>query len=276
MKTIKALAIFNATSLLIHIAVAYFVQTKMINEQDIGEVSAKYESLFTPAGFTFGIWIVIYATLSLFCLYHIIITYKHDKPHRANSELLRINGLFIIVNLASAFWLFAWANEQLFASVLLIYLQLLALVLIHHRLNIYDPSKPSGLKLASQFPLSIYLGWISVATVANTSSYLTAVGWDALGLPDLLWVIIIISFTVLVGVLMIFFRRNFHFALVVCWALYGIIKKQTTGSETYQPIIITAWSGIGLLFLFSIIQWMRNIKYKKPRPVFPSPVNPVK
>ena len=90
MKKIKALAIFNAISLLVQLSVAYFAQAKMISPRDVGEVSAKYESLFTPAGMTFGIWGIIYTTLLLLCLYHIVIAYKHDKPHPANTDLLRV------------------------------------------------------------------------------------------------------------------------------------------------------------------------------------------
>jgi hypothetical protein len=277
MKKIKALAIFNALSLLLHISVAYLTQAKMINQQDVGEISAKYESLFTPAGLTFGIWGLIYVTLSLLCLYHIIIAYKHDKPHPANKELLRINGLFIFVNLASAAWLIAWVNEQILLSVLLIFLQLFALMAIHHRLNMYDPLKPSGLKLATQFPLSIYLGWISVAAIANTSSYFTAMQWDGFGLPASQWVIIMISVTVLLASLMIFVRKNIHFALVIAWALYGIIiKRRSINADLYEPVIITAWAGIGIVLLLSLIRWIRNMGYKKPREIFSSPATPVK
>lgn len=277
MKKIKALAIFNALSLLVHILVAYLIQSKMINQQDVGEISAQYESLFTPTGMTFGIWAVIYTTLSLLCLYHIVIAYKHDKPHPANAELLRINGLFILVNLASAAWLMAWVNEYLLISVGLIFLQLLGLIIIHHRLNMYDPLKPSGLKIATQFPLSIYLGWISVAAIANTSSYLSAAQWDGFGLPALQWIIIMISVTVLLATFMILVRRNIHFGLVIAWALYGIIiKRQEINADLYQPVIITAWVGIGIVLLSSVIQLIRNMSYKKPREIFPSHTQSVK
>jgi hypothetical protein len=277
MKKIKALAIFNAVSLLIHISIAYFTQAKMISSQDVGEVSAKYESLFTPAGMTFGIWVIIYTTLGLLCLYHIIIAYKHDKPHPANTDLLRMNGWFIFVNLASAAWLIAWVHEELAVSVVLIFAQLLGLAIIHQRLRLYDPLKPAGLKLATQFPLSIYLGWISIAAIANSSSYLSSIQWDGFGISASKWVIIMMSGAVLLSALMIFARKNIHFGLVVAWGLYGIIlKRQAINAELYEPVIITAWAAIGLIFLFSVVQLIRNIGYKKPRELFPSPVTPVK
>ncbi|MEO7983095.1 MAG: hypothetical protein ABI688_03330 [Bacteroidota bacterium] len=277
MKKIKALAIFNAVSLLIHISIAYFIQAKMISNQDVGEVSAKYESLFTPAGITFGIWGIIYITLCVLCLYHIIIAYKHDKPHPANTDLLRINGWFILVNLASAAWLIAWVHEELALSVVLIFVQLLGLAIIHQRLHLYDPLKPASLKLATQFPISIYLGWISIAAIANTSSYLSSIKWDGFGISASKWAIILISASLFLSALMIFVRKNIHFGLVIAWGLYGIIvKRQATDTELYEPVIITAWTAMGLILLFSVVQLIRNISYKRPRDLFPAPVTPIK
>ncbi|MBC7873924.1 MAG: hypothetical protein H7Y01_08010, partial [Ferruginibacter sp.] len=250
MKKIKALAIFNALSLLVHVAFSWLTQAKMINPKTVGEVSAQYESLFTPAPLTFGIWIIIYTALAVFCLYHIGIAYKHDKNHPANTILLQIDGLFIFLNLASAGWLVAWTHGQLFLSVVLIFLQLACLVIIHWRLKMYDPLKPATLKVGTQFPLSIYLGWLSVAAIANTSSYLVAKNWDGFGLDPSAWAIILISFSIILSAIMIFIRRNIYFGLVVAWGLYGIIvKRNSISPELYAPVIIAASSGIGIIVL---------------------------
>ncbi len=277
MKKLKALSIFNALSLLIHIGVAYLVQAKMVNDLNVGEVSAKYESLFTPAGITFAIWGLIYISLLIMCLYHIVIAYKHDSPHPANTELLRIGSMFILVNIASAAWLIAWVNEYLPATVLLIVIQLLGLLIINRRLNIYDPLKPTGLKLTTQFALSIYFAWICVATIANIATYLTAIQWDGFGQPALQWAAIMICTTILIAVLMILIRKNVLFGLVVAWALYGItVKRQSLNTDSYEPLTVIAWCGIGLLIPLCIFQLIRNINYKKPKAIFPSYPAPVK
>ncbi len=279
MRKVKALAIFNALSLIAHLVFVYLVSKKMLNSKDVGEVSAAYESLFTPAGISFSIWGIIYITLGILCLYHIVIAYKHDRQHPANTELMQMNGLFILVNLCSAGWLVAWTREMLLVSLALIFLQLLCLVLIHRRLGIYDPLKPAELKTATHFPLSVYLGWISIATIANTASYLTAIGWDedGFGLSPVQWTIIMISVAALLSLLMIFRYRNIYFALTIAWGLYGlVVKRQATGSDSETPILLCAWIAIGIIVLLSIIQVVRNIHTKKEGEIFPSAAAPIK
>ena len=277
MVKIKSLAIFNALALIIHLAVSSLVQTKTINLLDVGEVSAKYESLLTPAGFTFTIWAIIYTLLIVMCLYHIVIAYKHERYHPANKELVNMSSLFILVNLGSAAWLVAWVNEQLLLSVGLIIIQLLCLIAIHLRLKMYNTFKAAGLKVCNQFPLSIYLGWISIATIANISSYLASQQWTGLGLSASKWAVIMISVAVFLSVVMILVRRNIYFALVVAWGLYGIVvKRDSISPDLYASVIITAWAGIGIVLVLSLIQWIRNMSNKKPREIFPAPHLPVK
>jgi len=277
MKKIKALAVFNALALIIQLVVTYVIQTKAVFPQDVSEVSAKYESLLTPAGFTFAIWGLIYTLLIILCLYHIVIAYKHEKYHPANKELEKMGSLFIIVNLASAAWLIAWVKEELLVSVILIAVQLIGLIAIHHRLGMYNTLKAAGLKVCNQFPLSIYLGWIGIATIANVSSFLVAQQWSGFGLPALQWAIILISTAVFIAAFMILIRRNIYFGLVIAWGLYGIIVKRAAINEAlYSPIIVSAWAGIGIIGLLAIIQLVRNISYKKPREIFPAAPIPLK
>jgi hypothetical protein len=277
MRKIKALAIFNALSLFVHIAFAYMTQVKAINQKDVSEISAQYETLFTPAGITFAIWGLIYVTLAIMCLYHIVIAYKHDKFHPANTDLEQMGGLFILVSLSSAAWLYAWTHDQLSLSVSLIVLQLIGLFAIHQRLHMYDTFKTAGLKVCTQFPLSIYFGWISIATIANISSFLVAKQWDGYGIAPSQWVVIMMSVAILLSVMMILFRRNIYFGLVIAWGFYGIIvKRETVSPGSYNMIINTAWAGIGIIGILSVIQLVRNITHKKPKPVFPSMSAPVK
>ncbi|HEV7783036.1 MAG TPA: hypothetical protein VGO58_17290 [Chitinophagaceae bacterium] len=279
MRKVKALAIFNALSLIVQLTMVYLTGAKMVNQKNVGEVSAEYETLFTPAGISFSIWGIIYITLGLLCLYHIVIAYKHDKQHPANTELLQMNGLFILVNLASAAWLVAWTQERLLVSLLLIFFQLVCLAVIHRRLNIYDPLKPPELKTATHFPLSVYLGWITIAAIANTASYLTAIGWDedGFGLSPVQWTIIMISVAIIISVVMIFLHRNIYFALTVAWGLYGIIlKRQAAGSDNDAAVVLSGWTGIAIIVVSSVIQLARNIHHRRKPAIFPTAATPLK
>jgi hypothetical protein len=266
MQKIKALAILNAMSFILHLAVAYMTQTKMINAKDVGEVSDQFFSLFTPAGFTFVIWGIIYTCLGIFCLYHIVMAYKHERVNPANVDLVSIGPWFILNNIATAAWLWAWTNEQMLLSLALIFFQLLSLVIIHARLRIHTPLRSAGSKTCTEFPLSIYLGWISIATIANTAIYLVSIGWDGAGIPAVTWATIALVMAISLAVLMVMLRRNIAFGLVAMWGLYGIVYRLTTfDTNDYQDLINIAWGGIALILLLCLLQVGRSIIERSKR-----------
>lgn len=276
MQKIKALAILNAISFLIHVTLSYMTQFRVVNKKDVSEVSDQYFSLFTPAPFTFAIWGIIYTFLGIFCLYHIVMAYKHDKVNPANTDIVTIGGWFIITNLASAAWLIAWTNDRILVSVVLIFIQLLSLIIIHQRINIHSRLRSSGSKVCTELPLSTWLGWISIAAIANTAVYLVATGWDGMGLPNIEWTMIMIGVAILLGVIIIFTRKNIAFGAVIMWGLYGILSKLETLDDSYTNIINMAWGGIALLGLCCLIQLVKSFSYRKRSLAFPEAARPIK
>lgn len=277
MRRIKAIAIFNAVSFLIQIIFSYLAQSGNLSAETVSTISSKYETLVTPAGMTFGIWGIIYTALAIMCLYHIVMAYKHDLTSPANHEIIKMGWWFVIVNVSAAAWLVAWTRDLILLSLVLMLIQLIGLIALHIRLTIYSTTKAASVKVATEFPLAIYLGWISMATIANTSSFLVSQGWDGLGLPGYQWAVIIIIVAVLLAAWIILFRRNIYFGFVAAWFLFGLIKKRNeAGGENNETIIVAAWIGLGLIVALSIFQLVRNITYKKPAPVFPSPRTPLK
>ena len=261
MKSTRAFAILNVISFLIHLAISYMVQMKMINSKDVGEISNAYTSLFTPAGFTFGIWGIIYTCLGIFCVYHIVMAYKRNLDNDANKDLLSIGPLFIIINIATAGWLVAWTAEQLLLSVFLMLVQLISLLVIHERLHIHNRLRNPSSKLATEFPMSIYFGWISLATIANISSYLVSIGWNGLGISDITWTLIMISISIALGLVLLFTRRNIAFGLVLIWGLYGILTKLSNYQDNkYEVPINLAWAGIALLGIACLVQVIRSFR----------------
>ena len=270
MNRLKALAIFNTLFLIVHITLSYMTQFKLINSYDVGEIADRYGALFTPAGVTFAIWGVIYTALGAFCLYHIIIAFKHDSGHPANDDLSRIGGMFILNNMATAAWLICWTSDRIAWSFLLIILQLLSLATIHYRLLITDRKRESGSLICTQWPLSIYLGWVSVATIANASILLVSLNEKLTGLDQERWTLAMIALTIVTALLMVFLRKNVSFGLVVIWALYGIVlKRREYPSELYQSLTTAAWLGIVVTGLACLIQFILNLKYHRQDPNFP-------
>ena len=129
------------------------------------------------------------------------------------------------------------------------------------RLNIHDASRKFESKLFTQFPLSIYLGWISIATIANISTWLTASGWNGWNVSEINWTITMIAIAVLLTIGVINRRKNVFFGLVIIWALYGILTKRTdVDALAYEPIIMVSWIGMALITLACIFGLIRNLR----------------
>jgi hypothetical protein len=261
MKNVKTLAILNTVFFLLHLLPSQLTQLRLFNDQTIGEVSAKYPALFTPAGITFSIWGIIYLALSAFCIYHIVKAFKEPALHEANVDLKRLGFLFMLNNLATGAWTIAWVQERLLLSVVLMLIQLVTLLAIHLRLGIFDAGRSAASRWFTQVPLSLYFGWIIIATVANISAALVGFGWDGFGLSDGLWTTIMIAASTLIVVFVVYTRSNAVVGLVGIWALYGIILKHQRLDVVESPqIITTAWVGMAVVALVVGLVFFRYSK----------------
>jgi hypothetical protein len=260
MHHIKTLAILNTVFFLLHLVPSQLTQLRLFNNQTIGEVSARYPALFTPAGITFSIWGIIYLALIAFCIYHIVKAFKEPALHEANVDLKRLGFLFMLNNLATGAWTIAWVSEWLLLSVVLMLIQLVTLLLIHLRLGIFDASRSPASRWFTQVPLSLYFGWIIIATVANISAALVGLGWDGFGLSEGLWTIIMIVAATLIVVFVVVSRTNSVVGLVGMWALYGIILKHQQLNMAESPqIMTTAWVCLAVVALVVMLVFYRNL-----------------
>jgi hypothetical protein len=180
------------------------------------EISAQYPSLFTPAGFTFSIWAVIY--LGLLCF----VVYQALPAQRRDARLARIDALFKFNCLANAAWILAWHYDYLVLSLLIMAAILLSLVAIYRRLRVPGDEVPPLVRL----PFSLYTAWICVATIANISILQTAFGWDDVGMGAVHWTLLKLALAGAVGVSMVTRKSDAAFGLVIAWAAYGISVKQ--------------------------------------------------
>jgi hypothetical protein len=265
MKKVKNQAILNFVFFLIAFAVSNLSQLKIFGGVTNADISNKYATVFTPAGITFAIWGVIYLSLFAFCIYHLIRAYKDHVDAEASVAVLKIGNLFIINNIATTFWVFAFTYEYLLASMLLIIIQLITLLMIFIRLNLFDINKSFSSKLFTQFPLSIYFAWLCVANVANISLYLVSIGFTGFGgFGEVSFAILMVAVIVLITLFVLVVRRNLFFGLVVIWALYGIILKRTAIDElTFNSMIKVCWIGIGMITLAIVAQYIFILIFSK-------------
>ncbi len=216
-----------------------------INGMNTGELSALYPSLFTPAGFTFSIWSVIYLLLIGFVIVQRSI---YSKPY-----FVELSIWFLLSCIANASWILAWHYQFLYASVLIMFLLLFSLSKIFLLLQRADLKTLSD-KLLVKLPFLFYLSWICVATIANVSALLVSLSWAGGILSPTIWTITMISVASVLGIFIAERYREPAFLLVLIWALFGIYSKWT-GTEN-NSIATTALTELILLaVLFFVFQF---------------------
>ncbi|MFW9998605.1 MAG: hypothetical protein ACFE9Q_01710 [Candidatus Hodarchaeota archaeon] len=211
------------------------------------ELSDAIPNLFVPAGITFSIWSVIYIFLGLFSIYQIRDIFKSDKIEM--KYLDNIGYFFIIGSLANVIWIIVWHYKLVPLSLIFMIILLISLLFIYTRLNIGKSDISKIEKVAVHIPFSIYLGWITVATIANVTAVLVVLGVNSFGLLAELLTILVIIVAVLITFTILILRKDYAYSFVVVWALLGILIKQLNSNLT---IAITALIS-GVLILVGIV-----------------------
>lgn len=234
----KNSAIFNTIGYIMVIAVNVMASLSVINSKTPAEISAKYESLFVPAGITFSIWGVIYLSLSGFIIYQLWLAFSGRHKPQLEIFMERLRGWWLISCLANSCWLFSWHYELIPLSFLLILTLLISLLAINLNFNIALPEANATWteKLFIHLPFSLYLGWICIATAANMAALFVYSGWGGNSIP---WTIFLILLCTAASTVLIIRRHNIVTGLVAIWALYGIIlKRETDNGINDRPVII--------------------------------------
>lgn len=221
-----------------------------INGRSAGEISDALPSFFTPAGYTFSIWGLIYTALLGFTIYQAL------PAQRDKAFLGRIGWLFAISSVANIAWLLAWHYGYYAFSMLFMVSLLVTLILIYVRLEIGRPnlSLSNIDKLLVQAPFSLYLGWITVATIANIASVTAYLGWDGFGIDGQVWSAVMMLVAVVVAGALFFNRRNLAYAGVLVWALFGIRAAYTDVALIANTAVIAAV----LITLLALVGYWRT------------------
>jgi hypothetical protein len=245
-KAEKLLPFLNIAAYIITLIINGLANTTLIGGVNTAEISNRNPTLITPAGSVFAIWGVIYFLLAIFLIYQALPS-QRGKPFQK-----QISGLFILTCVFNISWLFLWQNNLLSYSIILIVGFLLSLIAIYLRLNIGKSTAPLKEKLAVHLPFSVYLGWLTIATIANIAVALTAASWDGFGLAAETWAILVLAVALLITLLVIATRRDIAYSLVVIWALAGIAVNQTNGNVILTAEIAIIIIGIALIVTLAV------------------------
>lgn len=232
----------NLLTVIFALTVNILASTLPLNGQNTGEISDRFKVYFVPAGYVFAIWGVIYIGWIAFTIFQL------RPAQKENPRLQRLGYLFALGNLANAAWLFCW-HYNLFGLSVIVMLTLLALLITSYlRLDVNRSSVTRTEYWSVDVLFSIYLGWITVATVANISDWLYLVGWDGFGISAQAWTVIMLAVASLLGLAMAITRRDAGYLSVLVWAFVGIAVKQTSAPTVVLSASVAAALMLGLLF----------------------------
>jgi hypothetical protein len=195
--------------------------TTALGGKNTAQISDANPTLITPAGYVFSIWGVIYILLGVFVVYQAL-------PNQQGKDFQkRIGWLFVLSSIVNITWLFLWQFELLTLSVVLMFLLLTTLILIYLRLGIGKSTVSIREKLAVHIPFSVYLGWITIASIANVAVALVSLNWDGFGISPETWAILIVIVALVISILVVATRKDVAYGMVIVWAMIGIAVKQS-------------------------------------------------
>ncbi|MFK7601342.1 tryptophan-rich sensory protein [Deinococcus sp. SM5_A1] len=180
-----------------------------------GQISDSLPNAFTPAGLTFAVWGPIFLGLAVFAVYQAL-------PAQRGPRYDRLFWPYLLGNLLNVAWLFAFQSLNFGISVVIMLLLLGTLISLYLMVRGLQPL--SGEFWALQVPASLYLAWISVATMANVTAFLVSAGVTAgvLGIGAQLWSALLVVIAGLVGTFFLLRYRDYAFAAVLLWAFLGV------------------------------------------------------
>lgn len=259
-RLVLSLSILNLVGFVGTVVVNALANILPINNKTTGELSDLYPNLFTPAALTFAIWGLIYVLLAIFVVYQLIPSVRRDA--QKVDFVQRIGPLFFISCLANIGWIFAWHYEMVSLSLVMMLILLGCLLAIYLRLNIGKSEAPKSEKYFVHLPFSVYLGWITIATIANVTALLVNINWNAWGLGEQFWAVAVIIVGIAIALSVLFTRKDIFYCLVVDWALLGIlIKRLSVTTVPDQSVVVVTIVGLVLITGGVIAQLVRKRVY---------------
>ena len=221
----------NALSVTLALAVNVLANALPFNGQTTAEISGRFQVYFVPAGYVFAIWGVIYLGWIAFTVYQFL------PAHRESPRLRKLGYLFALSCLFNAVWLFCWHYNRFGLSVLVMLALLGLLIASYLQLNVGRTPVSRAERWCVDIPFSVYLGWISVAAIANITDWLYLIHWSGFGIAPQVWAVIMLIVAALLGTLMALTRRDAAYVLVLVWSFVGI----ALGQSAVPLVAISAW-----------------------------------
>ncbi len=205
-----------------------------LNGQTSAQIANRLPIFFVPANYVFSIWGVIYALLIAFTIYQAL------PSQRENPYLRKIGYWFALTCVANGTWLVLFHYNQFALSMVAMIILLAALIAIYTRIEVGRGAVSNATRWCIQIPFSTYLGWITVATVANAAYVLYDAQWNGFGISGEVWAAIMLVVAAAITLTIVVTRRDIAYSAVLLWALVGIVVKQSGAPLVAGTAVVVA------------------------------------
>ncbi len=192
-----------------------------INGLATGEISDRFPVLVVPAGYVFSIWGLIYLGLAAFTLYQAL------PSRRADPLLRRLGWLPALTGALNVTWILLWHNEAFVLTVPVMVALLATLVAVEAKLRGGGRTHAGAERWAVAVPFSVYVGWITVATIANVAATLASFGFTGFGIDPTIVASAVLLVGLTIAVSMVLRFRDPAYGCVIVWAYAGIVVKES-------------------------------------------------
>lgn len=243
--------VINGLALAGVILVNYLANALPVNGLTTGEVAGRHPHLFVPAAYAFSIWGLIYLLLAGFVGYQIWSLATGDP--RGHRVVRLTGGLFVISCLANMGWILAWHHEAFWLSVALMFTLLTSLVALYLRLEVSTRMVRPRERICVEWPVSVYLGWICVASIANVATALAASGWEGGALGAAFWGPLMVLAGCAIGVFVLRWRGDIVLAAAIGWALVALmVRHWSTDTSQARSMVVASAGAVAVLV---IVAW---------------------
>lgn len=211
----------------------------------------RYDLLFVPAGYVFAIWGAIYTAWLV-----TIVRFFLDKSGNGKNIMKKIMPWYIAISVLNALWLIFWQFKIIPVTIIIMLGILVSLVMLYRIVT----NNKDGAKYNLRFSTSIYLGWISVATIANVSTFLSVLEWTKFGLDSEFWAVLMLIIASAIGILSILRKNDYVITAVLIWAFVGIAMNPLVNSAVVD---FAAYLISIILALFALTRLMFKFEKKK-------------
>lgn len=203
------------------IAINYLANSLPFNNKSTGDISSQYSNYFTPTGFTFSIWGIIYIMVGVF----VVRLALQNGVFFEQVYVTRLILFFVFSCIFNMLWLTMWHYNKIELSMVMMIGLLISLIFVG--MSIPDT------EVFMKATFSVYTGWISVATIANATILLVKWNIPFFQNNQIVWYLIVVTIGLILAGMMLFGGRDVLFGIVFIWAYFGIIMKHIYHEEPY-------------------------------------------